>query len=69
MGEKIRLYQFNNFQTCKHGEPFALCDRHGAEQVMPSNCVLTKIADKAISGCRACRDEVNQKYPEEAAGD
>lgn len=50
----VRLYRFFNFVKGKHGEPFALCDKHRAEQPVPPTCALEKISDKATEPCSFC---------------
>lgn len=52
-----RLYRFYNFLTSKHGEPFAICDKHKGKQMVPGSCNLIKIADRAVEECDACRIE------------
>lgn len=65
MPRLVRLYRFFNFVKGKHGEPFALCDKHLADQPVPPTCKLEKIADKASEPCSFC--EANAKG-EPAAG-
>ena len=58
MQRLVRLYRFFNFVKGGYGEPFALCDKHKAEQPVPSTCKLEKIADKATEQCSFCQANV-----------
>lgn len=48
---RVALYRFFNFVVGKHGEPFTLCEEHRAQQVVPDNCFLEKMADSSVYEC------------------
>lgn len=58
---EVRLYRFYNWEKSRHGEPFALCDRHVKQQPVPGSCVLVKLADKALLGCIVCAEGARGK--------
>lgn len=51
---KVRLYRFYNMNKSDYGSPFALCDTHRKQQIVPNNCVLSKLADKTDMQCDKC---------------
>ena len=49
---QARLYRFHNVEVDKYGDPFAMCDKCKESYRPPANCIMNKIADKAVEGCR-----------------
>lgn len=60
----VGLFRFYNWSVGKHGEPFALCEGHEKEQVVPSGCYMEKIADQALKPCAVA---IERKLDAEAA--
>lgn len=50
----IGLYQFYNIKVGETGEPFALCEKHRKEQVIPDNCALNRLAENPTMECNQC---------------
>jgi len=48
----VSVYRFYNYDVDKYGEPFRLCDDCAKKQIVPANCDLRKLADKAIGECQ-----------------
>jgi len=58
MKNKVGMYRFYNCDLCKHGDYFALCEKHAKEMIVPQNCVLEKIVENAnLQQCIECEEE------------
>lgn len=44
---EVRIYRFYNYEFDRYGEPFALCETHRREQLIPQGCHLDRLEASA----------------------
>ncbi len=62
---RVGLFRFYNWKVSGYGEPFALCEGHEKEQVVPDTCRLEKLSETALK--RPCSVAVERELEEAAA--